>query len=38
MLATAKLLPRWRELVEADRVFPTALAAVQAYRVRHEPG
>jgi SulP family sulfate permease len=34
MLATARLLPRWRELDEAGRVFPTALAAVRAYRQR----
>jgi hypothetical protein len=36
MLATAQLLPRWRELDEAGRVFPTALAAVRAYRARRE--
>jgi sulfate permease, SulP family len=34
MLATARLLPRWRELDESGRVFPTALAAVRAYRQR----
>jgi SulP family sulfate permease len=36
MLATAQLLPRWRELDEAGRVFPTALAAVRAYRAGRE--
>jgi sulfate permease, SulP family len=33
-LATARLLPRWREFEESGRIFPTALAAVRAYRAR----
>jgi hypothetical protein len=33
-LATARLLPRWQEFEESGRVFPTALAAVRAYRAR----
>ncbi len=31
---TANLLPRWQELVDAGRIYPTALAAVRAYRQR----
>jgi hypothetical protein len=27
-------LPRWQELVDAGRIYPTALAAVRAYRQR----
>jgi MFS superfamily sulfate permease-like transporter len=34
VLATAQLLPRWREFDESGRIFPTALAAVRAYRAR----
>jgi SulP family sulfate permease len=34
---TATLLPRWQELVEAGRVYPTALAAVRAFRQRGRP-
>ncbi len=31
-LATARLLPRWDEMAADGRLFPTALAAVKAYR------
>ncbi len=31
-LATARLLPRWDEMTADGRLFPTALAAVRAYR------
>jgi SulP family sulfate permease len=33
-LATARLLPRWRELETAGHLFPTTLAAVKSYRDR----
>ena len=33
-LATAKLLPLWKELDDAGRIHPTALAAVRAFRQR----
>jgi hypothetical protein len=36
MLATARLLPRWRELDGSGRIYPTALAAVRAFRARRE--
>jgi MFS superfamily sulfate permease-like transporter len=31
-LATARQLPRWDEMASAGRLFPTALAAVRAFR------
>jgi hypothetical protein len=30
--ASAKLTPRWNELVRDGRVYPTVLAAIHAYR------
>ena len=37
-LATAELTPRWLELVDDGRLFPTTLAAVKSYRDTHPPG
>ncbi len=34
-LATARLTPRWQELVDDGRLFPTTLGAVKAYRDAH---
>jgi len=31
-LAAARLTPRWRELADEGRLYPTALAAARAYR------
>ena len=31
-LATAKLTPRWNELVRDGRVYPSVLATIHAYR------
>jgi hypothetical protein len=31
-LATAKLLPLWKQLDDTGRIHPTALAAVRAFR------
>ena len=37
-LATARLLPQWKELDDAGRIHPTALAAVRAFRQRMAAG
>jgi sulfate permease, SulP family len=33
-LLTARQSPRWSELDQADRLYPTALTAVRAFRAR----
>jgi hypothetical protein len=33
-LHTGRQLPRWRELEQSGRLFPTAMAALRAFRAR----